>query len=228
MQRNFVLRTARAVAVVVCVSTAATAADLGGYQPRYQPRPQPPVEHRAPIWAGFYMGANIGYGTGDVWATGDTGRIHSTGVVGGMHAGYNWQVGSFVFGAEGDFGLSGMRGRAAIGDDVFDAHTRHMGSIRGRMGFAFDKALLYGTAGYGWNNVSLSLNDINGKSSVGHSNGGFVYGGGLEYKLTRNLSLRGEVLRYETSGQWDLNDGSKVTVHSPSMEFRTGITWHFN
>lgn len=227
MLRKLALNAALAITAAAGFSTtAANAADLGGYEPRYQPRPQP--EYRAPIWAGFYMGANIGYGTGNVWETGQAGRLQTTGVIGGLHGGYNWQIGSFVFGAEGDFDLSGMRGRSVVGADTLNERTHHLGSIRGRMGIAFDKALIYGTAGYGWSDVHLSLNDAAGKASAGHSSSGLVYGGGLEYKLNRNISLRGEVLRYDVSGQWDLGDGTKTKLESPSTEFRTGITWHFN
>ncbi len=226
MLHQFRLTSALAVATVIALSTAAAGADLGGYEPRYQVRAQP--ESRAPIWAGAYMGANIGYGTGDVWEDGQSGRLHTAGVVGGLHAGYNWQFGSFVVGGEGDFDISGMRGHVASGNVIANAHTRHFSSLRGRMGFAFDKALIYGTAGYGWNDVHVSWNDVAGHGSTGHANSGLVYGGGLEYKLTRNLSLRGEVLRYDVSGHWDLDNGSKATVHNPSTEFRTGLTWHFN
>src|SRR3712207_5915578 len=80
----------------------------------------------ATTWAGFYAGAQLGYATGS-----DRGEITVPGfpftftnegqdasaAVGGLHAGYNYQAGLAVFGAEADVEIAGI-----------DAHERRTGS----------------------------------------------------------------------------------------------------
>ena len=106
---------------------SALAADL--------PTMKGPAPFAAPpvfTWAGFYVGANIGYAWGsartvttldlasswgieavpfrDGWASLASGSRSATGVIGGLQAGYNWQSGSLVFGVELDGSLSSIRG----------------------------------------------------------------------------------------------------------------------
>src|SRR5688572_14779607 len=97
--------------VIASVSGASMAADLA-------PRPvgKAPFYPAAPLftWTGFYIGGNGGYGWGSgsgtvVFTTvapiGATGPVTGSGdgFFGGVQAGYNWQFGSFVLGAETDF-----------------------------------------------------------------------------------------------------------------------------
>jgi outer membrane immunogenic protein len=64
-----------------------------------------------PLWTGFYFGGNVGYG----WSQkefidnfsapfgADDGSVTAKGVVGGLQGGYNYQIDSFLVGAEGGF-----------------------------------------------------------------------------------------------------------------------------
>src|SRR5436853_7556064 len=54
-------------------------------------------------WGGFYVGLNLGY----QWGSITNSNFEHSGFAGGVQAGYNWQAGSFVFGAETDLQLSG-------------------------------------------------------------------------------------------------------------------------
>src|SRR3984885_2937410 len=54
-------------------------------------------------WAGPYLGGNLGYDWGSV----DHNPTKPSGFVGGVQAGYNWQSGPWVFGAEGDIQATG-------------------------------------------------------------------------------------------------------------------------
>jgi len=96
------------------------------------------------------------------------------GFVGGVQLGYNWQAQQIVYGVEGDISLSG-------------AHSIDwLASLRGRVGYLIQpRVLVYGTAGLGL---------VNG----GGTDAGFVYGLGVEGKLTRTMSARLEYLAYDT------------------------------
>ena len=102
----------------------------------------------------------------------DTGG--DNGFVGGVQLGYNWQTQRIVYGVEGDISLSG-------------AHSIDwLASLRGRVGYLIQpRVLVYGTAGLGL---------VNG----GGTDAGFVYGLGVEGKLTRTMSARLEYLAYDT------------------------------
>jgi outer membrane immunogenic protein len=160
---------------------AASAADL----PARTMAPAAPIIAAAPIftWSGFYVGVNAGYG----WSNNDFDAIDLAdedddgGFVGGAQVGYNYQIGSFVVGLEGDiqyidFGGATFRDtdgilREAGIDDWF-------GTARARAGVAFDRALIYATGGFAF------ADDANG----------WTVGGGLEYAFTNNLSAKVEGL----------------------------------
>jgi outer membrane immunogenic protein len=143
----------------------------------------------------------------------------NTGFIGGGQAGYNWQTGSFVFGVETDFdGTSLSRSRSAIGptfvepifglNDFFTANGSvkldWLGSTRGRIGYAWDRLLIYGTGGVAYGGASSHLDvfdavDGFGFSSSGGSSSrvGWTVGGGLEYAFNNNWILGGEYLYYD-------------------------------
>jgi outer membrane immunogenic protein len=96
------------------------------------------------------------------------------GFVGGVQLGYNWQAQQIVYGVEGDISLSGTHS------------IDWLASLRGRVGYLIQpRVLVYGTAGLGL---------VNG----GDTDAGFVYGLGVEGKLTRTMSARIEYLSYNT------------------------------
>jgi outer membrane immunogenic protein len=142
-----------------------------------------------------------------------------SGFIGGGQAGYNWQTGSFVLGVETDFdGTSLSRSRSAIGptfidplfgvNDFFTANGSvkldWLGSTRGRVGYAWDRLLIYGTGGVAYGGASSHLNvfdnvdgfsfSSNGGSS---SRTGWTIGGGVEYAFTNNIILGAEYLYYD-------------------------------
>ena len=141
----------------------------------------------APIftWTGVYPGANVGpwfapanssyEGIGFPSPAFDlvpNGGGQKAGVTGGFQAGYNYQIGSFVPGFETDFNhLGNCRGGTfpapsayapfGIGSySLFGGCSYYYGSLRARLGYAFDRVLLYGTAGiaYGGNRNPGSVN----------------------------------------------------------------------
>src|SRR3954471_12727515 len=93
-----------AAAALAIAASGAQAADLPS---RYSPAP---AYNAMPTftWSGFYVGANLGYGrsTGHNQyfdpAFNVTGGSRKGGFLGGVQAGYNYQFGMFVVGAETD------------------------------------------------------------------------------------------------------------------------------
>lgn len=110
-----------------------------------------------------------------------------TGFFGGVLAGADIQLGNIVLGAEADTSFG-----KAFGENPNVAVTlSQFSTFRGRAGYAMGNVLLYGTAGLALADLKVSSprwGDGNGLAS------GWTYGGGVETKLTENISLRGEYL----------------------------------
>ena len=99
------------------------------------------------------------------------------GWIGGVQLGRNWRSGNVLYGLEGDISFSG-----ADGVDWF-------GTVRGRLGYLISPSiLLYGTGG-------LGLIDFEGHGTETE----FVYGLGVEGKLTHATTLRLEYLNFSDS-----------------------------
>ena len=131
------------------------------------------------------------------------------GVIGGGHVGYNLQINQWVLGLEGTVDGTSLSNTSvvafpvAFGGSTLTAHTTAdiQGSIRGRLGVAWDRALIYATGGVafgGFNtNVSLSGVDVAGvpffvSASRSNTRVGWTVGGGIEYAITNNWSIRAD------------------------------------
>jgi outer membrane immunogenic protein len=189
-------------AAAILASGSAFAADLGHAPP---PAPLPPP---VPVftWAGFYVGAHVGYAWGQ--ENDDLSRygvpedsFNVDGVLGGLHAGYNWQINQVVLGVEGDVDASGVRGTdlpASIVGKVSLAND-WQSSVRLRAGYALDRTLIYATGGIVFADDKESVTLIVDPSQT-QTLTGWTIGGGLEYALTNNWSGRVEV-RYTDFGR---------------------------
>ena len=145
-------------------------------------------------------------------------RLSDTGVTGGGEIGCNFQSGSFVYGVEGDWeytGLSANRtatslglgngGNPAIVPGAITESWRSswLATMRGRAGFAADRLYFYGTGGLALANVRYFdqncfgvLAQVPGCNTATSSNtrAGWVAGGGIEWAVSGNWSLKGEYL----------------------------------
>ena len=143
----------------------------------------------------------------------------------GGELGYNWQIGWLVLGVETDIGgvtgsthsnsLGLINGTLVPAGTFFPfaltqrADNGLYGTTRGRLGVAFDRALIYATGGVAYTSGSYSFvyTDLFPAGGFASANTkiGYVVGGGLEYALTNNVSVKGEFLytqygRVTTSG----------------------------
>ena len=183
-----------AAGALVLSATSALAADL----PSRKVAPVAPVVAPAFSWTGFYVGADLGgafgFSKNDIWIGGVSNKIpsmDSQGWVGGVHAGYNYQMGMFVLGAEADIWYNGIEGRKAYSNAAGDTMTVKtelgwQGSIRARGGVAIDRALLFVTAGVAIGNPD-TIYVVNGlQAGASDTRAGFTVGGGAEYAFTSN------------------------------------------
>ena len=192
-------------------TTALTALSFSAFAADLPARTFAPVAP-APIfsWTGFYVGANAGFIRSTAAATDLTGywrsneTIHSSGsgVLGGIQAGYNYQVGAIVFGLEADLAATSANAKANSNADRADQHkTSALGTVRGRVGYAFDRTLLYVTGGLAYGNVKNRVFDTiyTGTQPNAETSGwrtGYAVGGGVETAINAHWTVKAEALYY--------------------------------
>ena len=200
-----------------------------------------PIDYSAVDWSGFYVGGHLGYGAADISARpheGETsdgnGDVTPDGIVGGMHAGYNWQMDSFVFGLEGDLSATGWSENSEFSDNssrTFEADVDLLASLRARIGLALDPALLYVTGGLAYTDGSFLAISPDGTAVSGDRSAfGGVVGAGAEFMVRQNFSVRAEGLYYmfdDTEKNYGSEDGAKNTFDD-AFVIRVGATYHFN
>src|SRR5882724_702369 len=150
-------------------------------------------------WTGFYIGAMGGYGKED------TSDFALSGGFGGGTAGYNWQTGQFVFGIEAD----------AAGADISSSFTipglvsaedkiRALGTVRGRVGIAYEQVLFYRT--------------------------GWTAGAGVEWMFLPHWSVKGEYLYRSFSSETIFSGvipGGLATGTLNINSGQVGVNYHF-
>jgi outer membrane immunogenic protein len=211
------------------VSGAAVAADMA---PRYTKAP-PPVVSPAVNWSGFYIGAMGGY------ASQDSGNEFFVGVnprmkggFGGGTVGYNWQTGQFVFGLEADAAFADISASATAFGITAQSRINALGTVRGRVGVAFDSVLLYATGGYAWadNEISVAIPPLVSVSDSQFHHG-WTAGAGVEWMFAPKWSLKLEYLYRDFSSEtYFAGVLPPAGVSSGSAGFHSGqvgVNFHF-
>jgi outer membrane immunogenic protein len=257
-QRVTPMRTTATVAIAFAsiLIGNAYAADM---EPLPGPPPVPPVTYgnsAAPNaygnydWSGVYLGGNGGiswYPAGNSFVV-SNGLTHSLGNLFGAEfggqVGYNWQIGTYVLGVEGDFQWSGEQtsltatcgtGCTISGQDQIS----YFATLRGRAGIAFDGWLLYGTAGGAWvnggANVTATAPGGSVPVNVSGSNMGWTVGGGVEIALLSRWSGRVEYLFIDAGSLSNTATipaglgGGTITANAPLRDsiVRVGFNYRF-
>jgi outer membrane immunogenic protein len=172
------------------------AADLS-VAPLYKAPPSEVVQ--AYNWTGFYVGVNGGGGWGRSWWRDTATGVDLSGGLAGGTAGYNWQIGKAVLGLETDADWAHLQGTGTstlcpAGCSTTDGW---LGTVRGRVGYAFDRFLPYVTGGLAVGDIQASVPGFAGAKST---NAGWTVGGGIEVALPGNWSAKAEYLHVDLGG----------------------------
>jgi len=234
----------------VALSAAANGADI------YGPAPIGPGGYKdaccAPLWTGFYVGVNGGYGWGDPKSklvdmevsptpAEITKRFMPAGGFGGGQIGYNWQRGHLLFGLEADIQGAGIHGDAATSLGIATASGSTdldwFGTVRGRLGYAWGGTLLYATGGFAYGGIHDKLTKADptfGSLSRSEVATGYVVGGGLEYVLSPAWSLKAEYQFIELGKDTLSLDAvvnpvflAELDAHHSYNTVRIGVNYHF-
>lgn len=184
--------------LALALAQPAAAADLPVRMPTKGPVLAAPVIYN---WTGFYVGAHLGYAWGDKdwWDPTFLGVAAShnvDGFIGGVQAGYNWQAGQWVFGIEGDISWADMNGNALCGPALAftcNSDVNWLATLTGRVGYTWDRMLLYVKGGVAWADDSYTFATgagVFGASSGDGSRSGWTLGVGLEYAFWNNWSTK--------------------------------------
>ena len=178
----------------------------------------------------------------------------------GFQGGFNWQMGAVVFGLEGDSNWLGNDTKRGFSNYAYtlggspytysldgNQQSHMLGSIRGRLGWSFDRALIYVTGGgafrnsgsedtiyvYNSSNVLQATYNANGN----RSNVGWALGGGLEWAFTNNVSFKVEYLHsqfnrdnelYQTATSNFVNYAFRNDTSRDSIDvLRFGVNYRF-
>jgi outer membrane immunogenic protein len=144
------------------------------------------------VWSGVYLG---GYGGGR-WARIDDATGASAASVSGWAAGgvvgFNFQVGDFVYGLDGDFGVGNSSGgNLGAGGVIQDGDIRASGHLRARAGWTADRFMLFVAGGGTMANPFVTRV---GLTPIRNWVEGWTVGTGVEYAVLPNLVLRTEYL----------------------------------
>ncbi len=240
------------IAALALIGASALAADIAMKAPPRAPAPPPP----APVysWAGLYIGGNVGYGwshrdftntiTGTSVSTrlsaNNSGSDNGGGWLGGGQIGFNYQfLGNWIAGVEADIDAAHITSSASACFSGFgtgvcgtrDTDVKDFGTVRGRLGYAFNNLLVYGTGGWAWEHgtnttrftclgpacpgTSAIPPTSPAPTSVDVNPNGWAAGGGAEWAFVSNWTLRAEYLHMQFDGVTE--DRSKTSSFVPSL-----------
>jgi opacity protein-like surface antigen len=224
------------------------------------PTTEAPVSTVAPInWTGFHVGGNLGGGwSDDNWSdpfgstpggpggtnvAGFGDRTHATGPLGGGQIGADWQIGRAVLGIQADANAANLRGENTCFTGLGGINCQHnvsaLGTVTGRVGYAWDRSLVYVKGGGAWTATAYDLlGNTNiltlGTGSATLDTWGWTVGGGIEYALTNHwtalveydhIGLPATVVAFPTVATIDT---ATISVRQTVDLFKLGVNYKFN
>ena len=232
---------------ILLTATALTALSVSAFAADLPVRTVAPYAP-APIfsWTGFYVGASAGLirATGEAtdndaaWgAAGGKYSTTGTGGIFGLNAGYNYQMGAIVLGLETDIALSTVSSSSPVPYTTIYSITpaskiQSLGTVRARLGYSIDRALLYVTGGLAYADANVNEAITNGSTITTATSAGWrtgwALGAGLEYAIDSKWTVRTEGLyvdlgKHTASDQNNNNFGLKATA----VLGRTGLNYKF-
>jgi outer membrane immunogenic protein len=190
----------------IIATVALTAPAFAGGPTVVEPEPEivPVAEPIVPPgidWSGPYVGAQLGYG--DIDSNG--GGLDGNGWLGGVHAGYRWDLGNFVAGAELTYDTAEID--LGAGADTLDDVT----TLKLTAGREIGRGLLYGTLGAAYANATVGGAEL--------SDNGYLFGLGVDYAISERVTIGGEVLEHK----FDDFDGSGVDLDATTVKAKVAL-----
>ena len=214
-----------ALALIGTCAAPAVGADVTPVDDSVLPAADPFVES-AVDWSGLYTGVFAGYGGGQAdWTYpvfGTEASPDPEGALGGALVGYNHQFEHFIIGVEGDIAITNMDGSATCPNPAFDCQVEFdwFATLRARAGVPMGRGLFYVTGGLAGAQLAPQVENIaTGQIGTGgnETQWGWTIGGGAEFAVRDNISLRGEALYF------DLGDRDYLEAFSPN-NINLGLT----
>ena len=237
----------------LALATIATNPLLAADLPARTYKAPPMMAPAAATWSGCYVGIEGGGAWGSsrhsaAMAPFLAGQpiTNSFGLSGGLiggTVGCNYQIDSWVFGVENDISWTSFRGTgtslAPFTPQVSSrTDEKWLDTLRGRVGFSWDRALIYGTAGVAFAGVAAgACSNVTGACLTNtQTRTGWVVGAGVEYAVWENLSLKLEYLHADFgNGRYFNTPGllGPVTIITRDVKLtndlvRVGVNWRFN
>jgi len=199
------------VGLIACAIAAqpSLAADLPIRGPIYMGPVGAPIFN----WSGFYLGGHAGYGwgiynvdtalvlNGVVQPGAANNSFDLDGWLAGGQIGFNWQVNQLVYGIEGDMSWTNIGGDFQYDplrpEAIAGANFDWLATLRGRVGIAYDRTLLYATGGLAWGKDQGFANSVlvaGDRATARSTRTGWAAGGGVEHAVSDNLSIKAEYL----------------------------------
>lgn len=220
-------------------------------------------------WKGFYIGANLGgaaggsnhastpSGTSTYYADTDLSDINSasqqklttSGIIGGVQAGYNYMLGNVVLGAEVDFNAFPQSGSSnptlrytccpGFGADNFfnvrtTVSTDWLLTARPRLGYSLDQFLPYVTGGLAVTDLSAkfrytdAFDSAQERAQASAIKTGWTAGFGFEFGVTQNWTIKAEYLYVNFGRIYATGIMSLPSIPSTSVVFRNYADLHSN
>jgi outer membrane immunogenic protein len=204
-------------------------------------------------WRGWFAGGNVGYAgttnrfdniSTDVGGTATSESLSIAGDTAGLVGGYNRVTEKgLLYGGEADINymndaqhmnyMDGVTGNPMEAKSVWSGY----GTLRGRLGFAFDPGMIFLTGGLALADVRDTYSYPTGYPIITGSSrqaieAGWTAGAGAEFALTNQISLSVEYLHLQmpTAGnEYGSDNGAPLKFHFEDTAdiARAGVNWHF-
>ncbi|MDX6805912.1 outer membrane protein [Terrihabitans rhizophilus] len=211
------------------------------------------VAEEAFSWNGFYAGIHGGYASGESALTDfedqgfafDAPTYDIEGGLVGLTLGFNRQVNNFVFGIEAEGTWADIDGSGSLAgeiapsclllDDDCTTEYKALGTVTGRAGVAFDRALLFvkGGAAFGLAEYTAGAEEAGiSTDTFEDTRLGWTVGAGVEFAFASNVSAKIEYnyIRFEDEVEFSFDGGEFGAVGDAEDELhvvKAGINYHF-
>jgi outer membrane immunogenic protein len=234
---------------ISCAAGTASAADLGesrrgGYKDYGDPIVVPSPYFS---WTGLYIGAHLGYGWGSSSVENDPSAGNGDGFdgpidgidagpygwLGGLTAGYNWQMDSFLIGVEADLGYLGAEDGDSNPSGFMSTEYGAYGTLTARIGYAEDRWLFYAKGGLAFADIETEAGALVGGAiqpldytHTRETQAGWALGFGVEHAFQPNLSLKAEYLYMDFGGNSSNNFDDDVFRHENDIHtIKVGLNY---